>query len=82
MPGSAVKKRQAAVRRRLPSAYCAPVSFFAVRFSLLPYHKVGSDKAERLGKAGVAFEPPTNAEMEQLVAIWRDAGFGRVTIGG
>ena len=53
-----------------------------VDVNLLPYHKVGSDKAERLGKAGVAFEPPTNAEMEQLVAIWRDAGFGRVTIGG
>ena len=53
-----------------------------VDVNLLPYHKVGSDKAERLGKAGVAFGPPTNAEMGQLVAIWRDAGFGRVTIGG
>ncbi len=53
-----------------------------VDVNLLPYHKVGSDKAERLGRAGVAFEPPTPKQMERLKAIWRDVGFGRVLIGG
>ena len=56
---------------------CGPVDA-----NLLPYHKVGSDKAERLGRAGVAFEPPTPMQMERFGAIWRDAGFGRVLIGG
>jgi len=56
---------------------CGPVDV-----NLLPYHRVGSDKAERLGKAGAAFEPPSAEQMEHLQAVWRDAGFGRVQIGG
>jgi pyruvate formate lyase activating enzyme len=53
-----------------------------VDVNLLPYHKVGSDKAERLGKVSTAFEPPAEAEMERIETIWRGAGFGRVLIGG
>ena len=56
---------------------CGPVGV-----NLLPYHRVGSDKAERLGKTGAVFEPPTAREMERQKAIWRDAGFDRVGIGG
>ncbi len=56
---------------------CGPVVV-----NLLAYHKVGSDKAERLGKACRVFEPPTAEQMEGIRAIWRDAGFDRVLIGG
>jgi pyruvate formate lyase activating enzyme len=56
---------------------CGPVDV-----NLLPYHRVGGDKAERLGRDQVMFEPPTAAQMEKLEAIFRSAGFGRVSIGG
>jgi pyruvate formate lyase activating enzyme len=56
---------------------CGPVDV-----NLLPYHKVGSDKAERLGKPGSIFEPPTAAVLERIQAIWRDAGFASVLTGG
>ncbi len=56
---------------------CGPVAV-----NLLAYHKVGSDKAERLGRDQVMFEPPSAEEMAHLQAIWRDAGFDRVLIGG
>ena len=53
-----------------------------VDVNLLPYHRVGGDKAERLGRDQAVFEPPTSAEMEKLEAIFRGAGFGRVRVGG
>lgn len=56
---------------------CGPVPV-----NLLPYHRLGSDKAERLGKSAIVFEPPTADAMEAIRAIWRDAGFDRVLIGG
>ncbi len=49
---------------------------------LLPYHRVGSDKAERLGRTEAVFDPPTPKMMEQTLAIWRGAGFTRVSTGG
>jgi pyruvate formate lyase activating enzyme len=53
-----------------------------VDVNLLPYHRVGGDKAERLGRKQAAFEPPAAAEMEKLEAVWRGVGFDRITIGG
>ena len=49
---------------------------------LLPYHRVGSDKAERLGREAAVFPPPSPETMERMLAIWRGAGFGRVSVGG
>ena len=56
---------------------CGPVPV-----NLLAYHRVGSDKAERLGREQAAFEPPPAEQMEKLRAIWRGAGFDRVSLGG
>jgi len=49
---------------------------------LLPYHRVGSDKAERLGGRARTFDPPSDAMMERLREIFKGAGFDRVSIGG
>jgi pyruvate formate lyase activating enzyme len=56
---------------------CGPVPV-----NLLPYHRVGSDKAERLGRTQTLFEAPSAELMERISAIWRGAGFDRVAIGG
>jgi len=56
---------------------CGPVIV-----NLLAYHKVGSDKAERLSRDQALFKPPSTEEMAHLQAIWRGAGFDRVLIGG
>lgn len=53
-----------------------------VPVSLLPYHRVGSDKAERLGREAVLFDPPGAEMMDQIETCWRNAGFDRVFIGG
>lgn len=54
-----------------------------VRINLLPYHKVGTDKGERIGKAGrETFTPPPGEEMEELAELWRENGFQNVVIGG
>lgn len=55
----------------------------AFRVSLLPYHRLGSDKCERLtGHQAHEFEVPSNGHMEELAAQWRAAGFADVRIGG
>lgn len=55
----------------------------AVRVSLLPYHRLGSDKCERLeGHMAHEFEVPSNEHMEELAGQWRAAGFADVRIGG
>lgn len=56
---------------------CGPVPV-----NLLPYHRVGSDKAERLGRPQARFEAPTQEWMDRILAIWRGAGFDRVEVGG
>ncbi len=55
----------------------------AVRVSLLPYHRLGSDKCERLeGHQAHEFAVPSNEHMEELAGQWRAAGFADVRIGG
>lgn len=55
----------------------------AVRVSLLPYHRLGSDKCERLeGHQTHEFEVPSNEHMEELAGQWRAASFADVRIGG
>ena len=49
---------------------------------LLPYHRVGSDKAERLGSRARTFDPPSNEMMDRVREIFKGAGFDRVSIGG
>jgi pyruvate formate lyase activating enzyme len=49
---------------------------------LLPYHRVGSDKIERLGGRARTFDPPSDAEMDRIREIFIGAGFDRVLIGG
>jgi pyruvate formate lyase activating enzyme len=56
---------------------CGPVPV-----NLLPYHRVGSDKAERLQRVQARFEAPTEEHMNRIQEIWRGAGFDRVEIGG
>lgn len=51
--------------------------------NLLPYHKAGSDKWERLGMENrKVFCPPTAERMEQLKQLWQSAGIAPVYIGG
>ncbi|MBP1581723.1 MAG: glycyl-radical enzyme activating protein [Oscillospiraceae bacterium] len=50
--------------------------------NLLPYHRAGSDKWERLGMKGETFCPPSPQRMEELKQLWLDAGIGPVYIGG
>lgn len=55
----------------------------AFRVNLLPYHRLGSDKCERLqGHKAHEFRVPESGEMEALARSWREAGFTDVRIGG
>ena len=55
-----------------------------VKISLLPYHNTGKDKAVRVGAESMEFSVPTGERMEELKALWLQAGFreGEVQIGG
>lgn len=50
--------------------------------NLLPYHKVGSDKFERVGLVADIFHPPTPERMQQLKEMWETANLAPVYIGG
>lgn len=53
------------------------------QINLLPYHKVGSDKGERLGRNNtILFAPPSSERMETLRQKWQNAGIAPVLIGG
>ena len=54
-----------------------------IRVDLLPYHRLGRAKYERLGKPYLLeeTEPPSEARMEELMALFQKGGF-EVTIGG
>lgn len=56
----------------------------AEQINLLPYHKVGQDKAAHLkdAPASESFVPPTAERMEEIKKMWLDAGFINVHIGG
>ena len=77
VPGLNADEAEMAALAQFAYKTCGPVPV-----NLLPYHRVGGDKAERLGRDQAMFEPPTSAEMEKLEAIFRGAGFGRVRVGG
>ena len=52
--------------------------------NLLPYHNTGSSKYSRLSceYMGSEFAVPSNEKMEQLAALFTQAGFSKVKIGG
>lgn len=53
------------------------------RVYLLPYHRLGSDKCERLDwHEAHEFAVPDDEHMQELAARWREAGFADVRIGG
>lgn len=50
---------------------------------LLPYHAIGKDKYNRLGKKyGECFTVPEQSRLDTLMGIFYDAGYGNVYIGG
>lgn len=51
---------------------------------LLPYHKVGKYKYEKLQRVylGDEFEPPSKERMEHIIEIFHNYGFENVLIGG
>lgn len=55
-----------------------------VKINLLPYHNTGKDKAGRIGARAEEFTVPSGARMEELKALWEEAGFPPedVAIGG
>lgn len=52
--------------------------------NLLPYHNTGSSKYARIGLdyKGVAFSAPSDAEMEEFKALFNNAGYNNIKIGG
>lgn len=53
------------------------------QINLLAYHKVGSDKCDRLGRNNtILFAPPSSERMEALRQKWQSAGIAPVLIGG
>ena len=56
----------------------------AVKVSLLPYHKTGSSKYEKLGipYPGAVFSEPDKEAMENVQAIFLEWGLADVKIGG
>ncbi|MGM9619794.1 MAG: glycyl-radical enzyme activating protein [Oscillospiraceae bacterium] len=52
--------------------------------NLLPYHELGQDKLEKLGKVRVdrGFRPPEKAHLEKLVELFQANGFSNTKIGG
>jgi len=77
IPGANTDEGEMARLAEFALRACGPVPV-----NLLAYHKVGSDKAERLGREQAVFEPPSAGDMERFRAIWRGAGFDRVALGG
>ena len=55
----------------------------ARQIHLMPYHRLGQDKAARLeGRQGMLFDEPTPGDMQAVVSAWREAGFENILIGG
>ncbi|HZJ83131.1 MAG TPA: glycyl-radical enzyme activating protein [Clostridia bacterium] len=54
-----------------------------IKINLLPYHRVGKDKASRLGKGMIyEFREPSGEEMKSIQKKWLDEGISKVEIGG
>ena len=66
----------------------------ADQVNLLPYHRLGMEKADRLSHLPIkspskqaspappSFEEPTEKSMQGIAALWQAAGFHSVSIGG
>lgn len=53
------------------------------QINLLPYHEMGRDKCERLGKKlPLKFEVPDEKTLERMSDFFNQAGYGNVYIGG
>ena len=52
--------------------------------NLLPYHELGQDKLEKLGKERVnyGFAPPDKEHLEELVKLFKQNGYQNTKIGG
>lgn len=63
--------------------YLAEKEIRVSQVNLLPYHKTGSSKYEKLGKRyeGEFLHAPSDEEMEMLAAVFRKAGY-KIKIGG
>jgi pyruvate formate lyase activating enzyme len=48
---------------------------------ILPYHRLGLEKAQRLGKSAVSFEKPTDEMVENIAGELKSSGF-KTKIGG
>ena len=55
-----------------------------LQVNLLPYHELGQDKLEKLGKArhDTNFTPPSNEHLNELVQLFKQNGYQNTRIGG
>jgi len=52
------------------------------QINLMPYHRLGQDKNQRLGRESALFDEPTPEDMQAVCNAWRQAGFENVQTGG
>lgn len=55
-----------------------------LQVNLLPYHELGQDKLEKLGKArhNITMAPPSAAHLNELVQLFKQNGYQNTRIGG
>ena len=55
-----------------------------LQINLLPYHELGQDKLEKLGKPrrDYGFMPPSNGHLKELAGLFNKNGYQNVKIGG
>jgi pyruvate formate lyase activating enzyme len=54
----------------------------AEEIHLMPYHRLGQDKNERLGRQCALFDEPAPSDMQTVLSAWKEAGFENIHIGG
>ena len=60
------------------------LSVVAGQVNLLPYHELGQDKLEKLGKErhDYGFNPPSKQHLNELVQLFNQNGYNNTKIGG